>query len=71
MPEKWTGRLVGRMHNERVTMQQIANEMGVTKSYVSMILNSKKKPAGAQERLEAAFAAVVADREVTANAAEN
>lgn len=43
MPEKWTGRLIGRMHNERITYEQLANEMGVNKAYISMILNGKRK----------------------------
>ena len=29
MPEKWTGDLIGRMHNARVTRQDIATELGV------------------------------------------
>ena len=62
MVEKWTGRLVGRMHNERVTYDELAAEMGVGKSYVSMILNGKRKPAGSRERLETAFNAVVEKR---------
>ncbi len=63
MVEKWTGRLVGRMHNERVTYDELAAEMGVGKAYVSMILNGKRKPGGIKERMESAFAAVMAKRE--------
>lgn len=55
MPEKWTGRLVGKMHNERVTIEQLATQMGVSKGYVSMILNGQRNPAGAKERLNSAF----------------
>ena len=62
MPEKWTGRLIGKMHNERVTMEELGAEMGVTKAYVSMILNGARKPAGVQERIEAAFESVVSKR---------
>ena len=53
MPEKWTGRLIGRMHNERITYEQLANEMGVNKAYISMILNGKRKPPNIQKRMEA------------------
>ena len=28
MPEKWTGRLIGKMHNKQITYEQLANEMG-------------------------------------------
>ena len=59
MVEKWTGRLIGRMHNERVTYDELAEELGVTKSYVSMILHGTRKPAGIKERMEAAFEAVL------------
>ena len=62
MPEKWTGRLIGKMHNECVTYDDLAEELGVTKAYVSMILNSKKKPTGIQERMETAFESVVSKR---------
>lgn len=58
MPEAWTGRLVGRMHNAQITQQDMANEMNCTKAYVSMILNGARKPNGARERFEAAFEAV-------------
>lgn len=62
MPEKWTGRLIGEMHNERVTYDDLATELGVTKAYVSMILNSTRKPTGIQERMEKAFESVVNKR---------
>lgn len=62
MPDKWTGRLVGKMHNERVTYDQLAEELGVGKSYVSMILNGARKPAGIKERMEAAFNAILEKR---------
>ena len=62
MPEKWTGRLIGKMHNERVTYDELAAEMGVTKAYVSMLLNSVRKPDGIQGRMEDAFTAVLQKR---------
>lgn len=64
MPEKWTGRLIGRMHNERITYEQLANEMGVNKAYISMILNGKRKPPNIQKRMETALEAIIKrDRE--------
>ena len=59
MSDKWTGRLIGKMHNERVTNDDLAKEMGVTKSYVSMILHGKRKPTGIKERMETAVVAIV------------
>ena len=62
MPEKWTGDLIGRMHNARVTLEELGNEMGVSKPYVSMILNGLRRPKGAQERFETAFENIVQRR---------
>lgn len=62
MVQKWTGRLVGRMHNERIKVEDIASELGVTAAYVSMILNGKRNPPGARERLEQAFNAIIDKR---------
>lgn len=62
MKEKWTGDLIGKMHNERVTYQDMAEEMSVTKSYISMVLNGSRKPKGIRERMESAFASVIEKR---------
>ena len=59
MPEKWTGRLVGRMHKERVTYEDLGKEMGVTKAYISMILSGARKPEGIRERMESALNSVI------------
>jgi len=32
MPEKWTGEVVGTMHNARITNTELAEELGVTKT---------------------------------------
>ena len=44
MPEKWTGRLVGRMHNNQITVDDVAKHLGFSRSYCSLILNSKRNP---------------------------
>ena len=40
----------------------IANELGVHKSYISMILNGQREPKNAEARLNAAFDAIMARR---------
>ena len=60
MPEKWTGKVVGRMHVEGIKYAEVAEEMGVTLPYVSMLLNGKRKVAGARERIENAVEAISA-----------
>lgn len=62
MPEKWTGNLIGKMHNSKVTYDEVAAELGVTKCYISMILNGKRNPPGARKRLEGAVKAVIERR---------
>lgn len=62
MPEKWTGRIVGKMHNERITYDELAKELGVTKAYISMILNGARKPDGAEERIKNAISSILKKR---------
>lgn len=59
MLEKWTGHLVGKMHNHRITNEELASELGVSKPYVSMILNGSRKPKGYRERMESAVDAII------------
>lgn len=59
MPEKWTGILIGKMHNENITYDDLADELGCTKAYISMILNGARKPPNAKERLEKAFKNII------------
>ena len=63
MVEKWTGRLVGKMHNHSISNADVAEELGVTKAYVSMILNGARKPKDAKRRLEAAVDAIIERRQ--------
>lgn len=55
MPEAWTGNLIGKMHNEGITYDELAREMSVGKSYISMILNGKRKPPKIRARMETAL----------------
>lgn len=62
MPQKWTGDIVGKMHINRITYEELANKLGVTKAYISMILNGARNPEGAQERFETALNELVSER---------
>lgn len=55
MPDAWTGKLIGEMHNARVTYDELAAELGCGKAYVCMILNGRRRPDGAEQRLNDAF----------------
>lgn len=54
MLAQWIGEIVGEMHNNKISKTQLADHMGVTREYVSMILNGHRCPTGAEERLRAA-----------------
>ena len=62
MPEKWTGKLIGEMHNARVTADDLAKEIGCSKGYISMILNGRRTPVDAQAKLETAFNSIIERR---------
>ena len=55
MPEEWTGKLIGEMHNAGISRAEVAKELGVSTAYVTMVLNGIRTPEGAEERLRAAF----------------
>lgn len=61
MPEKWTGDLIGRMHNNGISCTQLAKKIGINKSYLSMILRSKRKPRNVEQRLCAAVDELIAE----------
>ena len=54
MTKKWTGNLVGLMHDHKVSKTELAVELSVSREYVSMVLNGHREPANAKERFEAA-----------------
>ena len=62
MPEKWTGQLIGKMHNNCVSNDDMAAELGVTKAYISMILNGKRKPPNIRQRMEDALTNILERR---------
>ena len=62
LPKKWTGNLVGLMHNEKVSFAELAEELGVTNRYLSMVLNGHRDPAGAEEKFTAALDRIIQRR---------
>lgn len=62
MTKNWTGDLVGLMHDNHITNIQLAKQMNVTQQYVSMVLNQKRTPPGAEERFTAAVKEIIASR---------
>lgn len=59
MPKKWTGDLVGLMHNHKISIQMLADELDVTNRYVSMVLNGHREPAGAEQKFRDAVNRII------------
>lgn len=62
MVEAWTGSIVGLLHTHKIKQTELAQEMGVTAQYLSMVLNGKKSPKGIKDRMEAAIHSIVERR---------
>ena len=50
MPADWTGEAARRMHLSRITKVELAARLHYTPEYVSMVLNGKKEPRGAETK---------------------
>lgn len=48
MPANWTARLIAKLHLNRVSKKQLAEQLGYTPEYVSMVLNGHRNPNGAE-----------------------
>ena len=59
MLAQWIGDFVGRMHRNKVTITQISQELGLTREYLSLILNGHREPPGAEQRLNDALDRVI------------
>ena len=55
MIEKWTGMLIGKMHNNGIKQVELADKLGLTNAYVGMILRGERKPPNIRKRMESAL----------------
>lgn len=61
MPKEWTGELVGLMHLHRITATELADKLGISKQYLSMVLNGHREPPDAEQRFRAALDELIAE----------
>ena len=59
---KWTGILIGKMHNNSISKKDLADKLNFSQEYISMVLNGKKTPKGARERFEKAVDEIIKER---------
>ena len=55
MPAQWTADLVGQMHKHNISKSQLAEKLGFSREYVSMVINGHREPAGAMEKFKNAL----------------
>ena len=55
MPEKWTANIVAKLHLNKITKKRLAEQLGDTPEYISMVLNGHKTPKGAEQKFNAAL----------------
>lgn len=51
MPAQWTGRIVGELHNNKLTLKELAKEVNWNDKYLSQVINSENPPKGAEQKL--------------------
>ncbi len=61
--ENWIARVVGKMHVNNIKQVELAKYIGVSPEYLSTILNGKRKPKKAKERIMQAVDEICASRE--------
>lgn len=60
MPDKWTGEVVGLMHVNCVSAKALAERLGWNPKYLSSVLNGRRTPKGAEEKVKAALDSLIA-----------
>ena len=55
MIEKWTGALIGKMHNYGIKQCELAEKIGITNAYAGMILRGERKPPNIRQKMETAL----------------
>lgn len=54
MPAQWTAEIIGKMHLHGITAVRLAAEINWHPKYLSAVLNGRKTPQGAEEKVRAA-----------------
>jgi predicted secreted protein len=63
MPAQWTGRIVGELHNNRITLKELAKEVGWHDKYLSQVINSDNPPKDSEQKLTDAMNRLIKQKE--------
>lgn len=55
MPAQWTAEIIGKMHLHGITAVQLAAEVDWHPKYLSAVLNGRKDPSGAEDKVRNAI----------------
>lgn len=64
MLPKWTGEIKGTMHIHEISMQELADELGISKTFLSSLLHGRKSTKDAEFRIRNAMMTIIAKREL-------
>lgn len=67
MREEWTGNIVSRLHVNEITRKELAERMGLTATYISMLLNGQKVSNGSELRMNEAIDEILLARKMATN----
>lgn len=62
MPAQWTAEIIGKMHLHRISQKALAQHLGMTPEYISMVLNGHRDPPDAEARFRVALAGLLEQR---------
>lgn len=62
MPE-WTGEIVKIMHLNGITAKRLAEKAGYSEKYFSAVLNGRRTPRRAEEKVRGALQELIAEKE--------
>jgi len=60
---EWTGDVIGKLHVHGLSIKELAESMGYTHEYLSIILNGKREPKGIQKKVECAVNKLIEQKE--------
>ncbi len=66
MPAQWTGKIVGELHNNKLTAKELANELGWHDKYLSQVLNREHPPKDAQQKVTEALERLIRKKSIDA-----
>lgn len=58
MADRWTADVIGELHIARISKKRLAEEIGITPEYLSMILNGHRAPDGAEQKIRDAISRI-------------